>query len=295
MGKVYECGWYLVIYLDVLGQSKKLKQFKHLPTNPIENDNLIKIERETAGFIVDFRNFFDDIFNALKNTDNLLNSIPIEKHNLVKTLLENKITSRGISDSYVMTLPLAENESIGRSGVMYNVWAALGATCASFIWALAKGSAIRGGIDIGPGTILPIGNHDEVYGLAVVNAVDLEKRIAQYPRVAMGENLWQYLYQAEQSPANNNIINIAKKYAIICKNLIYQDHDGVHTLDSFGKEIFALENVLNKQLVGIAYKWVVQEHEKYVKSMDNKLAGKYFLLRQYIESRLPIWNISIIK
>ena len=36
MGNSYELGFYMVIFLDVLGQSQKLEELKHLPTNQTE-------------------------------------------------------------------------------------------------------------------------------------------------------------------------------------------------------------------------------------------------------------------
>jgi len=295
MGNSYELGFYMVIFLDVLGQSQKLEKLKHLPTNQTEIIKTAQILDETAGSIIRLREGFDSLFDTLSKPTPILDKLPPEKRCLAKSLRQIKITRRGISDSYIMTLPLAEDKLFGRCGVMLNVWSALAATCGMFTVALAERLAVRGGVDIGLGTILPIDNKDEVYSPAIVRAVRLESRIAQYPRVAVGEELWQYLCKVEDSPNNTQFDSFAKKYAVYSKNLIYQDYDGVRTLDYLGKGMHSIEGGVDPQCIMKAYQYVIQEHEKYIKSKDFKLAGRYSLLRQYMESRLDLWDIGKIQ
>ena len=295
MGNSYQLGFYMVIFLDILGQSQKLEELKHLPTSQTETTRTAQILHDTAGFIVRLREGFDSLFDALSKPTAILDKLAPEKRSLAESLRQIKITRRGISDSYIMTLPLAEDELFGRCGVMLNVWSALAATCAMFTAVLTERSAARGGVDIGLGTILTIDNEDEVYGPAVVRAVRLESRTAQYPRVPVGEALWQYLCEVEDSPGNTQFDSFAKKYAVYSKNLIYQDYDGVRTLDYLGKGMHSIEGGVEPQGVMKAYQYVIQEHEKYIKSKDFKLAGRYSLLRQYMESRLDLWGIDKIQ
>jgi hypothetical protein len=290
----YKLGWYMVVFLDVLGQSSKLQKLEHLPTNEDEKNTAFQILNDTAGSIVRLRSFFDGIFYAYNQKEDLLNNLSLESRSLTETMLQSKITRHGISDSYIITAPLTEDNKIGKSGVILNLWSAIMATCGSFIMALSAKSAIRGGIDIGPGTVLSIDNNDEVFGPSVVSAVNLESRVAQYPRIVVGERLWQYLSEADEWPVYCKYDSVAKNFAAACKSLIFQDYDGIHTLDCFGIPRY-LEGAIEPQLVGKAYNWVVQEHKKYINSKDFKLAGKYSLLRQYIESRLDMWKITIIK
>lgn len=295
MGNSYELGYYMVIFLDILGQSQKLQELKKFPTNQTEIMKASQILDETAGSIVKLREGFDSLFDALSKPTPILDKLSPEKRSLAGSLRQIKITRRGISDSYIMTLPLAEDKLFGRCGVMLNVWSALAATSGMFTAALAQRLAARGGVDIGLGTILSIDKKDEVYGPAVVRAVRLESIIAQYPRVVVGEELWQYLCKVEDSLGNTKFDSFAKKYAVYSKNLIYQDYDGVHTLDYLGKGIHSIKGRIEPQLVMKAYQYVIQEHEKCIKSKDFKLAGRYSLLRQYMESRLALWGIDKVQ
>ena len=291
----YELAYYLVAFLDILGQSERLEELKRLPTNQAENERAAQILNETAGSIVGLREGFDSLFDALSKPTPILDSLPPEKRNMAISLRQIKIACRGISDSYIMTLPLVEHELFGRSRVMLNVWSVLGAICGMFVAALAQRLVIRGGVEIGLGTRLPIHEEDEVYGPAVARAVRLENKVAQYPRVVVGEHLWEYLCSVEGSIANNKFDQLATKYAVNSKNLIYQEqYDGVRVLDYLGKGAHSIKGV-EASWVKKAYQWVVEEHEKYVKSKNYELAGRYGLLRQYIESRLALWNLSPIE
>ena len=289
----YELACYMVVFLDVLGQSERLEELNRLPTNQAEIDKAARILDETAGSIVGLREEFNSLFDALSQPTPILDSLSPQNRNIAISLRQVKIARRGISDSYIMTLPLVEDKLFGRSGVMLNVWSALCATCSMFVAGLAVGLAIQGGVEIGLGTLLPIDNRDEVYGPAVARAVKLENKVAQYPRVVAGEHLWQYLCSVEGSTVNTKFDQFATKFAVNSKNLICQEqYDGVRILDYLGKEVRSLQVGVEPQMVEKAYQWVIQEHEKYIKSKNYKLAGRYGLLRQYMESRLTLWGIN---
>jgi len=290
----YELAYYMVVFLDVLGQSERLEELNTLPTNQAEIDKAAQTLDETAGSIVRLRKGFDSLFDALSKPTPILDSLSPQNRSMAMSLRQVKIARRGISDSYIMTLPLVEDELFGRSGVILNVWSALGATCGMFVAGLAIGLVVRGGVEIGLGTPLPIYNRDEIYGPAVARAVRLENKVAQYPRVVVGEHLWQYLCTVEGSIVKTKLDQFAKKYAVDSKNLICQEqeYDGVRVLDYLGKGVRSLEGGVEPRWVEKAYQWVIQEHEKYIKSKNYELAGRYGLLRQYMESRLSLWGIN---
>ncbi|MFC1892928.1 hypothetical protein ACFLYR_02670 [Chloroflexota bacterium] len=287
----YKKADYMVVFLDVLGQSRKLEKLKRLPITQAEIEKADQILDRTAGSIVKLRKGFDSLFNALSKPTGILDSLPPEKRSMAMSLRQNKITRRGISDSYIMTLPLVEDELFGQGRIMLNIFSALSATYTIFAAALVEKMAIRGGVEIGLGTPLSISN-DEVYGPAVARTVRLENKVAQYPRVVVGEHLWQYLCEVEGLPCNTKLGLLTKKYAVESKNLICREYDGVHVLDYLGEGVRSLKDGLDPLLVKKAYQWVTQEHDKYIKSKNYELAGRFGLLRQYMESRLPLWDLT---
>ena len=75
---------------------------------------------------------------------------------------------------------------------MSGIYSLLGGICGMFVLALEGGIPFRGGIDMGLGVRLQ--NYNEIYGPALVRAVKLESSAAKYPRVVIGNSLWEYLH-----------------------------------------------------------------------------------------------------
>ena len=286
MGK-YTIGNYFVVYLDILGQRKKIKELKAIPTNKAEDEISRKVLHDTADKVIRLRQSFDDIFTSMTKSTGLLDGLAHDKREQAESLKKQIFKRRGIADSYIITIPLYDIEW-GIKRVLINIWAALGATCATMIIMLADGSFIRGGIAKGWGTILPIDNNDEVYGLAVSQAVEYEEKIAQYPRVIIGKELWEDLCKMEIESQDTFV----KKYVISTKQFFYKDNDGSYVLDYLGEGAHSIEPTVFPKIVSTAYKNAIQEHQKLIDEKNYKLAARYYLLRQYIESRLLLWNIE---
>lgn len=292
MSNSYQLGYYLAVYLDILGQSEKLEELKRLPTNQAEKDEAEQILADTAGKVVNLRNTFQAIFDAMKKPTGKLNGLPPDKRKQADSLRELTITKRGIADSYIITMPLRDEEW-GLKKVMLNIYGVLGATCSTILIGLTDGMMIRGGADIGWGTILPVDNEDEIYGAAVTRAVRYERDIARYPRVVVGEELWKYLCWVEKEfDRSGKDSSFIKNSASDCKKFIWQDHDGAYILDYLGEGMHSLEIKGAPQLVDRAYNIVVKEHRRLIENKNYELAGRCSLLRQYIESRLHLWDID---
>ncbi len=287
MGKKYQISNYLVIYLDILGQSQKIKGLKRIPANKVEDEIASRVLHDTADKVIRLRKSFDDIFSNMKKSTGILDGLSPDKRKQAESLKKHIFKRRGIADSYIITIPLYDKEW-GLKRVFINIWAALGATCGTIIIMLADGSFMRGGIVKGWGTILPIDNNDEVYGLAVSQAVEYEEKIAQYPRIIIGKELWEDLCQIEKETQDEFI----KKYVIDSKKFICKDNDGSYILDYLGEGTHSIETTVLPTMVKIAYENVIQEYKKLVDEMNYEQAGRHYLLRQYIESRLFLWNIE---
>src|SRR5207244_7206404 len=70
------------------------------------------------------------------------------------------------------------------------VFSALSAACVVMLTALANKHPLRGGIDVGLAAEIGPG---EIYGTALERAYLLEDRVAKYPRLVIGDELWRYL------------------------------------------------------------------------------------------------------
>jgi hypothetical protein len=93
-----------------------------------------------------------------------------------------------VSDSFIISVPLEEQRQHSYTAAR-GVFAALHGIAGIALIALAEGSPLRGGIDVGLAINL---RSDESYGPVLRSAYRLESR-ADYPRVLIGLSLIEYL------------------------------------------------------------------------------------------------------
>jgi hypothetical protein len=282
MEKIHlQLGYHLVAFLDVLGQREKFKGL-HVPITPEDKAEVAEVLRQTAGFVLNLRRIFDTQFTALES--GLSN---LKKH----TDMSVRPKFMGFSDSFVTSVPI-RNEG-GDLALMITIVSALSAAAAVMGVSLASGHPLRGGIDVGLATEI---GPQEIYGSALENAYRLESEEAGYPRIVIGEGLWQFLasahanFQQQATPESKTITTIIE----MAMKLIAIDSDGKRILDYLGP--FVLGNAAGSadkfretQLKPI-YEFALTEQERINKENNPKLVARYEALRQYIESRLPLWN-----
>ena len=162
--------------------------------------------------------------------------------------------------------------------------------------ALAKKKPFRGAIDVGMGTRLDLGSkyeNGEIYGPISSRVFELEHNVAQYPRIVIGDDLIQFLRTVITYPGGVNDwdAGYCKGTAEHCLKRIKKDLDGIYILDYLGQtarddiEKVSKEDVLNEAYEA-AFAFIDSEYKIYQKNRDQKLAQRYFMLRQYfIESR----------
>jgi hypothetical protein len=163
------------------------------------------------------------------------------------------------------------------------------AVCGLAIRAFASNVAFRGGVDVGIATMLDRG---EVYGPALARAYNLESEIAEYPRVVVGNNLFDFLEMVAGQKPQSTFGTAAHEYAMECKRMIVQDTDGRQMLDFLGVEV---KNRLGASvpcsLVSKGHEFVKDEYEKFRQSGNEKLAPRYFRLLQYYLARKKVWGV----
>jgi hypothetical protein len=156
---------------------------------------------------------------------------------------------------------------------------------------MSFGWVIRGGIEVGLAMDI---DKDEVYGPALAWAYSLESRVANYPRIVVGESLTRYLQDiASLSPSTKEVM-LNSSLAVKALNILKVDDDGNTFLDYLAEDV---RNVMilpeQTHVVQKAYDFVIQESNRHKEEKNTKLGFRYSLLRNYFESRLPIWGISL--
>ena len=277
----YTLGHHLVAFLDVLGQRDKFRGLKK-PTNVQEEEEVKEVLRQTAGFVVELRTVFQKQFEAFE-----AGTPSMQRH--TKEPLRPSFT--GFSDSFVTSVPLREE---GHELVpVVNVFSALSAACVVMLTAPASKHPLRGGIDVGLATEIGPG---EIYGAALERAYLLECRVAKYPRLVIGDELWRYLnaalthFESQTRPVAKAITAIVQR----TMKLIATDEDGNRILDYLGAVV--VEHSVPEhaaQMVKPAYEFVIAEQKRLISEGTSELVARYGLLRGYFESRLPLWGLGV--
>jgi hypothetical protein len=161
---IYQYGWHLVAFLDVCGQREELRQLR-MPKTEDEYLAVLGILKNTAGVVLGLRKVFSDYFKSFaQGYPNLI--VP---------------NFRGVSDSFIVSVPLKDNDA---NVTLVRSYCALSAAAAVMLSSLARSHALRGGIDLGVGVEISQG---EIYGAASERVYALENRDAKYPRILIGD------------------------------------------------------------------------------------------------------------
>jgi hypothetical protein len=197
----------------------------------------------------------------------------------------------GFSDCFVTSVPLRSDA--GELVRLVTVFSALSAAAIVMLTSLANKHPLRGGIDVGLATEIGPG---EIYGTALERAYFLECKVAQYPRILVGDELWKYSnsvlakFGKDQTLAGKTITAITHKII----ELIANDLDGKRILDYLGAA--ALKNSAPGQkemMIQPAYGFVLAEQSRVIAGGNSELIARYALFRGYFESRLPLWGIPV--
>jgi hypothetical protein len=276
-----EINYYIVAFIDILGQQDALKKFKGLPNDNSrkEKDEFLAIVKSTFGVINNFSLTFKSYFDEFMKMQNM--------PSLNYKVQSNDIKFQRFSDCLVIFLSLSKDE---KSFPIVGIYGILAACAGIFPLWLSIGHPLRGGIEIGMGAEI---YENEIYGLVVSEAYNLENKIAQYPRIVVGEKLKRYLFDHAKNETSESDFHtkLTRELAKICMGLLTQDDDGYAIVDYLGegsKKVFYKE-IENEHIVQKAYDFVIEQFDKWQQNKDSKLAFRYTLLRNYFEARLPLW------
>jgi hypothetical protein len=281
-----EFGYYVVAFIDLLGQSDALREFQRLPdaNNPDEMQKFISKVKETFGLMHGFHDSFSKFFSGYSHRSE---EFPLtdEQRKLYNQLGSNEIKLQRFSDGLLVSLSLQgglnKAHMRGVSGILYSCGAMF------IIW-LAQGHPMRAGIDIGVAAEI---YENELYGAALANAHQLENEVAQYPRIVIGDGLVDYFNSVEQSAKDDIATKSNKLMVAEAKNMIAIDDDGHPIVDYLG-EVFR-ERFNSPEMIKAvfdAYKFVLSQSAKWQHERNVKLAFRYANLRHYFDARLHLWG-----
>lgn len=276
--------WYVVGFFDLLGQQDELRALKSLPdeSDTEGNERFIQLIKNTVGRVIRFEKAFVDYFegfNSLNITEDpeFLAINP----NLDKSHYKgNPVNIQQFSDCVIAYSSLC-NETY--KCPIQGVYAVLTAIASSIIGFMAMGIPIRGGIDVGLGTEL---SENNFYGPALARAYTLESKVAQHPRIVVGEELLRYLDLHLAYNGNDPVANYNKVIAGFSKALITRDTDGCAIVDFLGEAVMEmLKETRGKAIVNDACQYAQNQLLEWHEKKDEKMIKRYTLLTDYFKSR----------
>ena len=270
--------YYIVAFVDILGQGEKLGQIKHFPTNDDEQKRFNELWKNTYGVVRTFYEAFEMIFEAAKAYES--KRIPEE---YARRIRKSKVKRQTFSDAILIYAPLAEDEN---RDIISDVFGILRACIGAYRLFLSQKIALRAGIDIG------LGIEDEygLYGPAIANAYKLENKIAGFPRIVVGTQMLEYLVDVENSIHVDPIVaGYTKETVATCKNLIAVDGKGINFLDSLGSETKKIRSGDESKNVLDAYDFILQQIDVWERNGDEKLVKRYTELKEYFDSNIDRW------
>ena len=282
-------GYYVVAFIDLLGQQERLRALTGLPNkqDPAQMDSFREVLKQTYGVVSIMRKNFQDFFDSFSKRQiekSKLNQLTSEQKKQFHQMGGNPIQFQHFSDSTVIfTSLLTDRFKLSIRGI----FGVLGAAGTSFLYQLARGYPIRGGVDIGVGMEIKKG---EIYGAALAKAYALESKVAKYPRIVLGGEIVHYLKLTANQHPSDVFTGAAKEMAQYCLDMIAIDDDEHAFLDYLGEGFRQhLAEVLNVNVIKNAYENVTKQLEISRQNQDTKLELRYTQLRKYFEARLPLW------
>ena len=282
------CEYYAVAFLDIMGQGRLLRENDRLVHDGFDKERADHICNQTAGFIRQFRTLFQTYFTQATKTDDLKAHLSAEQFSMLGEPKESTTLFNSFSDSQIIAIRLKDEgtELPPINGVFAMFWALSGAV----VYSLAHGHLIRGGIDVGPATVL---SENEVYGNALVRAYDLESSCADYPRILIGDGLLRYIDHIAGGPTDVPRSAVAAVFAERCHTFIDRDHRGDRILDYAGRNLGdVLTQDYTKLLLGKAYDFTCKETQKHQQVDSKKIAHQVRELKQYLDGRVDAWGIA---
>lgn len=179
--------YYLVAFVDILGQKEV---FRDLEKQSLEDNHpkLIEAHKQTARFVETLRNDFQVFFNAYTAEKEPSVKVAPEKMEQFKAMLKSNLKHQRFSDCIQAYVCLHTDKY--HSNAINDVFRTLLACGDILLLSLARKKAFRAGVEVGLGTELDNG---EIYGPVLYKAYELESKVAEYPRIVIGQKLINYL------------------------------------------------------------------------------------------------------
>lgn len=112
--KGHTMAYYLVIFLDILGQKEKMRSLKGLPTNEEERQQANQVLKETLGVTKGTRKPFTSYVKAAKKSL-AIKQLPLDQIQLFQEMKQSDFSYRYFSDSIIISVKLNKIDEFCKS------------------------------------------------------------------------------------------------------------------------------------------------------------------------------------
>lgn len=282
----FTVGYHAVVYLDLLGQRARLAELRRLPATEEERVKVGQVLSQTAIVVMGIRNAFRKYFEiAATPGPEVVDSIPEDRRDEFLRLRTITARQHGFSDSFVVSVPLIEQNETALLVAAANLAATLYAVAGIQLVSLANGHPLRGGIEVGTGVEI---YGQEYYGEALANAYRLESEVAQYPRILVGASVADYLHYLESKAHQNAAVGAAvlRSVAMSRELITLAPDDGLPMVDFLGPLMIRMAGPLVASNGVRCAEFVKTQLHRFLAERNATLASRYGRLALYLNPSL---------
>ncbi|MBI2884776.1 MAG: hypothetical protein HY590_00740 [Candidatus Omnitrophica bacterium] len=280
----YNFSWYVVAWIDVLGQSKKLETFDEIPTTKEEEAAFLEKARETFGVVANFRKRILELHNLLTRKiplpESLKGKLIPQQLAIYEKYAMTDVQVQFICDSAILKISLLH----GKASPLPSLDSLISQLAIIQLAHLGVGRPLRGSISLG--VCAELGEND-LYGQAVSRAHMLESKVADYPRIVIDETLLEYLNFCDAITASDQERKLIRHLTGSIRAGLIRDSDGRLILSYLGqkfKQMYGDQPSFQQAIQG-AGDFISSEIEKYQVAKDEEMLYRYIRLRDYFKGQ----------
>ena len=282
----YKAFNYCVSFIDLLGQRNAAKGQGLLPSisSKAEDEAFQNSISDNVGGILQLQRDVEELDKVLSPDPNspFRQALSDEEKIVWDEMQLAAVKTQYWSDGFVKFVCLGNQEIKCPVKGAFEIFCTAGYFC---MLGLVKHRPVRGAIDIAWGMEIRPG---ELYGPAIVRAYELEREVAQYPRIVVGQEVIRYLEAHKANAGKEPEILANRDFAKRCLNMLVQDDDGHWILHYLGDEFrSSVTYEHHNHLYEKARNFAIQQLEKHRQLRNTKLAFRYSQLLAYFEVHTP--------
>lgn len=271
---------YCACFIDLLGQRNALNGQSVMPEFSTEKEkhDFLNIVKQSVGTIDRLQQQAQSFRQGTKGSFSKRKHLNEEDKELYDEMKNTVAKQQRWSDGLVYYSSLDTEHNKCPMNAVMEIFMLAGTLC---FLGLAHKQPIRGAVETAWGVEL---HENELYGAVVANSYALESKIAQYPRIVVGDKTMTYLNAYIEYPADttDKLALYNRNCAQRCLNMTATDQDGYHIIDYLGNEFTqSVTNSSSCELFKLAYEFICEQYELHKNNKNSKLELRYTWLRGY--------------